>query len=347
MMPPSSAARQLLENCLPESRPSKTSCEISHHSASRHTEQQQKASYFSGLAPLLYCRRLYTLCLIIAMSQTAFKLVVAGGIAVASGLLALYKFSIEPIVLDDADGLGLVPGSSSMAGGSLTSSGSVSPDYSSLKRSPSPSPQLGMSRLGSFSTLATLAEEDEEDYEQGYSPLKSSAAAAAASASGAATASAFASEEELDWGDEADSPSKAAGNASSIGATEERGRLEIPPGNLHPRVHPHAILSCDVQSCSCSCGPTKLALTQCTPPSSCASSLIPRPPRLVIVRCNPSRHSFSHVFSFAVCIRPGFSRCRSPLLSARFLRAAVSARCYRRASAHSSSSTPSTGVLMG
>lgn len=209
------------------------------------------------------------------MSQTAFKLVVAGGIAVASGLLALYKFSIEPIVLDDADGLGLVPGSSSMAGGSLTSSGSVSPDYSSLKRSPSPSPQLGMSRLGSFSTLATLAEEDEEDYEQGYSPLKSSAAAAAASASGAATASAFASEEELDWGDEADSPSKAAGNASSIGATEERGRLEIPPGNLHPRFQPLAILSCDVQSCSCSCGPTKLALTQCTPPSSCASSFFP------------------------------------------------------------------------
>ena len=99
-----------------------------------------------------------------SVRQTAFKLVVAGGIAVASGLLALYKFSIEPVVLEDADGLGLVPGSSSMAGGSMSSSGSTTPDLSSLKRSLSPSPQVGMSRLGSFSTLATLAEEDEEEY---------------------------------------------------------------------------------------------------------------------------------------------------------------------------------------
>jgi hypothetical protein len=273
------------------------------------------------------------------MSQTAFKLVVAGGIAVASGLLALYKFSIEPIVLDDADGLGLVPGSSSMAGGSLTSSGSVSPDFSSLKRSPSPSPQLGMSRLGSFSTLATLAEEDEEDYEQGYSPLKSSAAAAAASASGAATASAFASEEELDWGDEADSPSKPACNASSIGATEERGRLEIPPGELLPRVQTLAVLSCDVQSSSCSCGPTKLALTQCTSPSSCALSLNPCPPRPITVQCSPSRTHFltrlpsqsasvlGSVAAGARCSPPAFFEQRPP-------RTATAARQRIAAAAH-------------
>ncbi len=100
-----------------------------------------------------------------SLRHTAFKLVVAGGIAVASGLLALYKLSVEPVVLDDADGLGLLPGSSSMTGGSNTgtSSGSSTPDTTSLKRSPITSPQTGMSRLGSFSTLATLAEEDEDE----------------------------------------------------------------------------------------------------------------------------------------------------------------------------------------
>jgi len=101
-----------------------------------------------------------------SLRHTAFKLVVAGGIAVASGLLALYKLSVEPVVLDDADGLGLLPGSSSMTGGSNTgtSSGSSTPDTTSLKRSPITSPQTGMSRLGSFSTLATLAEEDEDEF---------------------------------------------------------------------------------------------------------------------------------------------------------------------------------------
>ncbi len=101
-----------------------------------------------------------------SLRHTAFKLVVAGGIAVASGLLALYKLSVEPVVLDDTDGLGLLPGSSSMTGGSntATSSGSSTPDTTSLKRSPITSPQTGMSRLGSFSTLATLAEEDEDEF---------------------------------------------------------------------------------------------------------------------------------------------------------------------------------------
>jgi hypothetical protein len=177
-----------------------------------------------------------------SFQQTALKIVVAGGIAVASGLLALYKFSIEPVVLDDADGLGLVPGSSSMAGGSLTSSGSTSPDPSSLRRSPSPSPQLGMSRLGSFSTLATLAEEDEEDYEQGYSPLKSSAAAA----SSVATASSLAGEEEPDWGDEADSPIKPATNVSSSGTRGERAHLEISPGVLTISIPALTLSFCDM-----------------------------------------------------------------------------------------------------
>jgi len=149
-----------------------------------------------------------------SIRQTAFKLVVAGGIAVASGLLALYKFSLEPIVLEDPDGLGLLPGSSSMAGGSITSSGSSSPDVTSLKPSPARTPQTGMSRLGSFSTLATLAEEDEEDEELG-SPLRASAVTAATAAVAAESASN--EEEELDWGDEPDSPLPLAKSASGGG----------------------------------------------------------------------------------------------------------------------------------
>jgi hypothetical protein len=185
-----------------------------------------------------------------SVRQTAFKLVVAGGIAVASGLLALYKFSIEPVVLEDADGLGLVPGSSSMAGGSMSSSGSTTPDLSSLKRSLSPSPQVGMSRLGSFSTLATLAEEDEEDYE-GASPVKTLHFSASAAVSIAASAehhepvslanapNAPDEEEELDWGDEDDSfqqpgQTTSADNAhiSAAASPAESGqvKIEIPSG---------------------------------------------------------------------------------------------------------------------
>ena len=167
-----------------------------------------------------------------SLRHTAFKLVVAGGIAVASGLLALYKLSIEPVVLEDADDLGLVPGSSSMAGGSNTSSGSTTPDPSSLKRSPSPSPQVGMSRLGSFSTLATLAEEDEDDYEA-YSPVKKYVASGTAAAFPDA-ANASADQEEPDWGDGPDSsPAPPSQHASSSGAEEHRVQLEIPSGN-HP-----------------------------------------------------------------------------------------------------------------
>jgi hypothetical protein len=159
--------------------------------------------------------------------HTALKLVVAGGIAVASGLLALYKFSIEPVVLEDADGLGLVPGSSSMAGGSTTSSGSTSPEVTSLKRSPCPTPQAGMSRLGSFSTLATLAEEDEEDYEL-YSPVKSYAVTTGAGSD-------CADGEELDWGDEPDSLSHPAtyGDTSSSARADDN-LLDISPGHLIP-----------------------------------------------------------------------------------------------------------------
>jgi hypothetical protein len=172
-----------------------------------------------------------------SVRQTAFKLVVAGGIAVASGLLALYKFSIEPVVLEDADGLGLVPGSSSMAGGSMSSSGSTTPDVSSLKRSLSPSPQVGMSRLGSFSTLATLAEEDEEDYE-GASPVKTPLFAAPSTVSYAAAADVSAEEEELDWGDDDESllqpeqPASAASAQTASASSAEPGqvKIEIPPG---------------------------------------------------------------------------------------------------------------------
>jgi hypothetical protein len=179
-----------------------------------------------------------------SVRQTAFKLVVAGGIAVASGLLALYKFSIEPVVLEDADGLGLVPGSSSMAGGSMSSSGSTTPDVSSLKRSLSPSPQVGMSRLGSFSTLATLAEEDEEDYE-GASPVKTPLFAAPSTVSVAAAADVSAEEEELDWGDDdeslqqpeqpasaasAQTASASAQTASASSAEPGQVKIEIPPG---------------------------------------------------------------------------------------------------------------------
>jgi hypothetical protein len=195
-----------------------------------------------------------------SVRQTAFKLVVAGGIAVASGLLALYKFSIEPVVLEDADGLGLVPGSSSMAGGSTSTSGSSTPDLSSLKRSLSPSPQVGMSRLGSFSTLATLAEEDEEDYE-GTSPVKTPLFAPPAAVSFAAAADASAEEEELDWGDDDESlqqPGQSASSAcaqtSSASAAEPgQVKIEIPPGYLPPLPRRHRRLTRVGQICMRSC----------------------------------------------------------------------------------------------